>query len=177
MLCCVMLCYVRVQSGCERAQLMAWHSGPLLLLLLLECRTPAAAAAAVPLPGPPSLPVSTPASSAADISITSSSSSSSSHTTSQAAAAAATAASLLELLSGPGHALAGQLAGELPAKHLWHVQGLRYLYQDHLAAAMRCAWVGDLSCVQFATGGVVAGRVLDVGAGCVLARSLEARSV
>jgi hypothetical protein len=31
------------------------------------------------------------------------------------------------------------LAGELPAKHLWHVQGLRYLYQDHLAAAMRCA--------------------------------------
>ncbi|WIA32755.1 hypothetical protein OEZ86_005939 [Tetradesmus obliquus] len=32
-----------------------------------------------------------------------------------------------------------QLAGELPAKHLWHVQGLRYLYQDHLAAAVRAS--------------------------------------
>jgi hypothetical protein len=141
MLSCIILCCACVQSGCERAQLMAWHSGPLLLLLLLECNTPAAAAAAAPL-GPPSLPVSTPASSAADTG--SSSTSSSSHTTaaSQTAAAAAsataaTAASLLKLLCGPGHALAGQLAGELPAKHLWHVQGLRYLYQDHLAAAMR----------------------------------------
>ena len=48
----------------------------------------------------------------------------------------ATAASLLELLQGGGGGqLLHQLQGELPAKHLWHVQGLRYLYSDALCAA------------------------------------------
>lgn len=50
---------------------------------------------------------------------------------------AAVTASLVELMARPGAALHAQLAAELPPKHLWHVQGLRYLYQDHLAAAVR----------------------------------------
>jgi hypothetical protein len=83
------------QSGSEPARLMAWHSGPLLFLVLLEPSGPAASSCA------------------------------------------AVTASLSEVVSGPAAALAASLAAELPAKHLWHVQGLRYLYQDHLAAAVR----------------------------------------
>jgi hypothetical protein len=74
---------------------MAWHSGPLLVLLLLEPQGPAAASTA------------------------------------------AVTASLASVLAAPAAALQSQLAVELPAKHLWHVKGLRYLYQDHLAAAVR----------------------------------------
>lgn len=123
-LCLMLTWYIAAQSGCERAHLMAWHSGPLLILLLLEPAGPTASSSSA-------LPVST---------STGGASSSSSSSTCNAAVTA----SLLELLSGPGHALAGQLAGELPAKHLWHVQGLRYLYQDHLSAAVR--WVQSVTC-------------------------------
>lgn len=74
---------------------MAWHSGPLLVLLLLEPQGPAAASTA------------------------------------------AVTASLAGMLAAPAAALVAQLSAELPAKHLWHVKGLRYLYQDHLAGAVR----------------------------------------
>jgi hypothetical protein len=94
---CSQLPMVWLQSGCEPARLMAWHSGPLLFLLLLE-------------PGAPT-----------------------------AASCAAVTAGLAEVLAAPAAALCASLAAELPAKNLWHVQGLRYLYEDHLAGAVRCA--------------------------------------
>lgn len=75
---------------------MAWHSGPLLLLLLLDDAGPAVS----------SCPAVT--------------------------------TSLAGQLDGPGASLAAQLAAELPAKHLWHVQGVRYRYHDALSAAVRC---------------------------------------
>ena len=53
------------------------------------------------------------------------------------AAGPATAASLLGLLQRGVPQLVHQLQGELPAKHLWHVQGLRYLYSDALFAATK----------------------------------------
>lgn len=74
---------------------MAWHSGPLLVLLLLEGQGPAAASTA------------------------------------------AVTAILAGMLAAPAAALVSQLSAEVPAKHLWHVKGLRYLYQDHLAGAVR----------------------------------------
>lgn len=94
-----------LQSGSEPARLMAWHSGPLLVLLLLEPQGPSAAG---------------------------------SNST------AAVVGSLASTLAAPAAALAAQLSAELPAKHLWHVKGLRYLYQDHLAAAVRCVVASGL---------------------------------
>lgn len=86
---------VWLQSGTETARLMAWHHGPLLLLLLLEKSGPVM-------------------SSCGDV-----------------------VSGLLDVVSGPGAVLSAQLSAELPAKHLWHVKGLRYQYQDHLSAAVR----------------------------------------
>jgi hypothetical protein len=74
---------------------MAWHSGPLLVLLLLEPQGPASSSTA------------------------------------------AVTASLASMLAAPASALAAQLAAELPARDLWHAKGLRYIYQDHLAAAVK----------------------------------------
>lgn len=100
----LLLLLLCVQSGSEPARLMAWHSGPLLLLLLLEPQGPAAASTA------------------------------------------AVTASLASMLAAPAASLAAQLSAELPAKHLWHVKGLRYLYQDHLAAAVRWVTLDKLRC-------------------------------
>jgi hypothetical protein len=54
-----------------------------------------------------------------------------------AAADPATAGTLLGLVRERVPQLVHQLQGELPAKHLWHVQGLRYLYTDALSAATK----------------------------------------
>jgi hypothetical protein len=51
------------------------------------------------------------------------------------------AAGLRALLAAPGSALSAQLGAELPPRHLWHVKGLRYLYQDQLAGAVRCVFL------------------------------------
>jgi hypothetical protein len=84
-----------LQSGSEPARLMAWHSGPLLVLLVLEPQGPASSSTA------------------------------------------AVTATLASMLAAPASALAAQLSAELPARDLWHAKGLRYIYQDHLAAAVK----------------------------------------
>jgi hypothetical protein len=54
-----------------------------------------------------------------------------------ASAQAGTPAGLLQVLRAGGPPLLRQLSAELPAKHLWHVKGVRYLYHDAFAGATR----------------------------------------
>ncbi|KIZ00575.1 hypothetical protein MNEG_7388 [Monoraphidium neglectum] len=115
---------VWLQDGQEPSRLLVWHTGPLVFLILLH--EPGAAAGA-------------------------GAGASSGGVPAQATAVAAAAAA--RQLRERAPRLAELLRAELPAKHVWHVPGLRYHFADGQAGTERASplsKVGTLSLASLA---------------------------